>query len=75
MTKTLLDVGGVYGGQLDTTSHHFPTAVAEGKRKITVCQLHYLDNATLNGDRNLPAGVRKEIVVCMTCNAPLCVLC
>ena len=61
-----LDVGGVYGKRLDTTCHHFPAAVAEGKRKTTVCQVHRLANATINGDRNLPEGARKEVMVCQT---------
>ena len=75
MTKTLLDVGGVYGKRLDTTYHHFPTPVTEGKRKTTVCQLQRLANATINKDTSLPSGTRKEVVVCQTCNAALCVWC
>ena len=75
MTKTSLDVGSVYGKRLDTTCCHFPTAVEEGKRKTTVCQLHRLANASINKDNSLPAGARKEVMVCQTCDAALCVRC
>ena len=75
MTKTLLDLGGVYKKHLDTTSHRFSAAVPADKRKSTVCQLQLLANTTLNVDRNVPVGARREVVVCMTCNAALCVRC
>ena len=75
MTKTSLDVGGVYGKRLDTTCHHFQTPYAEGKSKTTVCQFHCLANNTMNSDRNLPAGAKKEVMVCKTCNAALCLRC
>ena len=75
MTNTLLDLDEVYKKRLDTTSHHFPPAVPSDKRKPAVCQLHHLANDTLNGDRNVPNGTRREVTVCMTRDAVLCVRC
>ena len=75
LTKRTLSPGGMLARRLDVSLGHFPTVVAEGKRKSTVCQLHRMANRMVNESNDIPPGARTDVYVCKGCDATLCVKC